>query len=223
MFFYIQDDMCVSGMMYKKYIGVLLVLLTVSAGCSALPDEDQSFEAGNVSVSADALSGSGFENVENREYTITEEGLNDSEVTITSQLAGYETGYDAGPGYAVVLATPKTPIAGIDVNPLGDLEKKRLAAEVMSRSNEIETDLTEEDLQQVGTAEATVLGTEANVTTFETTVELAGESTDTLVHVTRVEDGDDHVIAIGVHPAAVDGADGDVITLFEGIEHDSGE
>jgi hypothetical protein len=202
---------------------MILVLLIVSAGCSGLLGEDQSFEATNVSVSDDVLSDAGYENIENSEYTITEEGLNDSEVTITSYLAGYEAAYDDGPGYAIALATPRTEIAGIDVNPLGDLDKSTLAAEVMSRSNEIETEVNEEDLQRVGDTEATVLDTETNVTTFETTVELSNEAVDTRIHVTRVQDGDDHIIAVGVHPAAVDGAQSDIITLFEGIEHDAGE
>ncbi len=208
-------------MIHKRYIGVVLVLLTLSAGCSGLLGGDQSFEAANVSVSADALSDSGYENIENREYTITEEGLNDSEVTITSLLAGYKTEYDAGPGYAIALATPRTEIASIDVNPLGDMDKSTLAAEVISRSNEVETDITEEDIQRVGDTEITVLGTGTNMTTFETRVEVSGRSVDTFVHVTRVEDGDDHVIAVGAHPTMIDGAESDIITLFEGIEHDT--
>jgi hypothetical protein len=199
--------------------GVLLALLVLTAGCSGFLSEDQSFEAANISVSEEALSETGYESTEAREYTVSEDAVNDTEVNITSRLAGYEKAYGNLSGYVVALATPKSEIAGVDVNLLGQWDKKRLVAEALSRSGEADIEVDEDELETVGTTRTTVLDTDANVTTYETTVTRSGEDTDALVHATRIEHGDDYVIAVGIHPASADSGESDIIAMFEGIEH----
>ena len=95
----------------KTYLGVLVAVLVLTAGCSGFLGEDQSFEASEISVSNDALSEAGYESAEEREYTSNEtielDG-NETEVSITSTLAGYEKASDNGSGYFIALATPKS-------------------------------------------------------------------------------------------------------------------
>lgn len=204
----------------KTYMtGILLAALVLTAGCSGLLGEDQSFEAANISVSEETLSETGYEATEVREYTVSEDAVNDTEVNITSHLAGYEKGYGNLSGYVVALATPKSEIAGVDVNLLGEFDKERLVAEALSRSGEADVDVNAEDLEVVGTTQATVLDTDANVTTYETTVSQGGMGNDVLIHATRIEHDDDYVIAVGIQPASADGAESDIIAMFEGIEH----
>jgi hypothetical protein len=205
---------------HKTYmIGVLLAALVLTAGCSGLLGGDQSFEAANISVSEEALSQTGYESTEVREYTVSEDAVNDTDVNITSRLAGYEKGYGNLSGYVVALATPKSEIAGVDVNLLGELNKQRLVAEALSRSGEADVEVEEADLETVGTTQVTILDTDANVTTYEATVARSGQEADVLIHATRIEHDDDYVIAVGIQPASADDGEGDIIAMFEGIEH----
>lgn len=211
----------------KTYLaGVLLAALVLTAGCSGLLGEDQSFEASEIGVSNDTLSETGFAGAEEREYTFNEtiefDG-NETRVSITSRLAGYEKSYDNGTGYVVALASPQSQIAGIDANPLGSADKERIVTEAISRSGEAGIDVSEDDIQVVGSQSTTVLDTEANVTTFEATIERSGSEVDVRIHATRLEHGGDHVIAVGMHPASADDGASDVIAMFEGIEHESEE
>jgi len=215
----------------KTYLGVLVAVLVLTAGCSGFLGEDQSFEASEISVSDDALSEAGYESAEDREYTFnatrsqetTGTDGNETEVSITNNLAGYEKAYDNGSGYFIAFATPKSTIAGIDANPLGSADKSRIVAEAISRSSEAGVDVSQDDLQVARSQSVTVLDTEANVTTFEATIERSGSEVDVLIHATRIEHGDDHVIAVGLHPTSADGGESDVIAMLEGIEHDTGE
>lgn len=211
----------------KTYLGgVLLALLVLTAGCSGLLGEDQSFEAAEISVSDDTLSETGYASAEEREYTFNEtielDG-NETRVSITSRLAGYEKSYDDGPGYFVALATPKAQIVGVNANPLGSADKERIVTEAISRSGEAGIDVSRDDIEVVGNTTATVLGTEADVTTFGATAERSGTEVDVRIHATRVEHGDDYVIAVGMHPVGASNGASDVIAMFEGIEHDAGE
>jgi hypothetical protein len=211
----------------KTYFGgVLLAVLVLTAGCSGILGEDQSFEATEISVSDDALNETGYGSAEEREYTFNEtielDG-NETEVSMTSHLAGYQKSYANGTGYFVALATPKAPIAGIDANPLGSADQKRLVSEAISRSGEAGVDVSADDIQVAGNTSVTILDTDATVVTYNTTIEQSSTEKDMRVHATRIEHGDDHVVAVGVTPVSADGATDDVITLFEGIEHDTEE
>jgi len=210
----------------KTYLGVLVAALVLTAGCSGFLGEDQSFEASEISVSDDALSEAGYESAEEREYTSNEtielDG-NETEVSITSTLAGYEKASDNGSGYFIALATPKSTIAGVDANPLGSANKSRIVAEAMSRSDEAGIDVNEDDLRAMDNTFVTTLDTDTTVTTYEATAERSGTERDVLIHAVRVEHGDDYVIAVGVHPTSADDGKSDVIALIEGLEHDTGE
>jgi hypothetical protein len=208
----------------KKYLGgALIAVLVLTAGCSGLLGENQSFDASEITVSNDSLSETGYTSAETEEYTFEETFGNDTEVSITSRLSGYETEYDSGPGYFVGLATPKSEIAGVEVNPLGDYDEERLVARAMSRSDEADVDVDEEDLETVGNTSVTILDSDATVTTYSTTLERGGVEGEALIHVTRMEHGGDYLIAVGIHPEAAADGETDIIALFESIEHDDGE
>jgi hypothetical protein len=204
----------------KTYMaGVLLAALVLTAGCSGLLGEDQSFEAGNISVSDAALSDTGYEVADQEEYTLSEDVVNDTEVNITSRLTSYERSYGALSGHVVALATPKSEVAGVDVNLLGELDRSELVARALSRSGEVDVDVDDSELETVNNTETAVLDTDANVTTYATTVTQSGQDIDVLIHATRIEHDDDYVIGVGVQPASADGAESDIIAMFEGIEH----
>lgn len=84
-----------------------------------------------------------------------------------------------------------------------------------------------DDPEEVGTRTLTVLGTETTVTTFATEVEFdvprdapvdAEGSVPALVHVATVEDGEDVIALVGVHPEAVE--EGETLaSLMEAVEH----
>jgi hypothetical protein len=208
----------------RRYLGgVLIAVLVLTAGCSGLLGEDQTFDASEITVSNDSLSETGYTSAETEEYTFEETFGNDTEVSITSRLAGYETEYDIGPGYFVGLATPKSAIAGVEVNPLGDYDEERLVAEAVSRSDEADIEVDRGDLETVGNSSVTILDSDATVTTYRTTVERGGVEGEALIHVTRIEHGGDYLIAVGIHPEAATDGESDIIALFEGIEHDDGE
>jgi len=142
---------------HKIYAAILLALLVLTAGCSGFLGEDQSFEASEISVSENALSETGYQSADEKEYTFEETFGNDTEVSITSHLSGYETEYDNGSGYFLGLATPKSEITGVEVNPLGEYDKKQLVSEAISRSDSVEMDVEEGDLETVGNSTATVV------------------------------------------------------------------
>ena len=207
----------------KAYAGVLLAVLVLTAGCSGFLGENQSFEASEATVSDDALSETGYESTGQNEYQFEETFGNDTEVSITSRISGYDKEYGNGSGYFIALSSPKSDIAGLgDVNPIGDYDKKKLIAEAVSRSD-VDVEVDEDDIESVDNATVTVLDTEATVSTYNATVDRSGSAREMRIRTTRIEHGDDHVVAVGVYPETADAGRSDITTLIEGIEHDAGE
>jgi len=202
----------------KRYLGgVLLAVLVLTAGCSALLGGGSiEYIASEATVADGTLSETGYESGETKTFNISEtielgDG-NETEVRISSSLQGYTKTYANGSGYFLALATPQAD----GVNPLGEYDREKLIAEALSRSGEANVTVNEDDLQFVGNQSTTVLETETNVSTYTTTE----DGTDVLVHATRVEHGEDYVIAVGVHPESATEGESDMLAMFGGIEHD---
>jgi len=215
--------------MRKAHLGgVLLAVLVVTAGCSGLlGDGPIEHSASEVSVADATAEETGFEQVQKQPFGInrTMELNNQSrEVRITSHLAAYEKEYEGAPlGYFVALSTPKAEEFGQSLNPLGSIDKQTLIERAISRvqqQNEVELTGTTEE---VNTTTRTILGTETEVTTFDATAERSGESADVFVQATRLEHGDDFIIAVGVYPQAASGGGSEIAAMMSGIEHETSE
>lgn len=200
----------------------LLALVTLS-GCALLTGETLEFEAEPATVSEEAWSEASYEEVGveeevvNRTFTVAEQ---DREVSLTNWVATYER--DLGlaespaPGTVTVLSTPEISIAGQTVNPLGRMSDRELLETLLQRYDAIS------GVEQQGTRTVTVLGDEAQVTTFASTVEYRGQEVDVTIHLTSVTHEGDIVVGVAVHPEVMTPEQAGVDTMFEGTVH-SGE
>jgi hypothetical protein len=113
-----------------------------------------------------------------------------------------------------LVSTPAVEVAGQSYNPVGDYSNDRLARFAAEQSGS----LSAAGLERVSSRRVLVLGTETTVTKYATTTTIGGQEVDVFVHVTKVRDGDDYVVAIGVYPRAVD-QESEVLTLLRSVEH----
>ena len=67
----------------------------------------------------------------------------------------------------------------------------------------------------------TILGTNATVDTYATTLDVQGQSVDVTAHLTTVTAGDDYVVLAAIHPKDVPASDAGVRTMFEGAQRAS--
>lgn len=203
----------------------LAVLLVLSAGCLGVLTGSEPFvaTASEAGVSAAALSETGFEAGETRtawlNRTVDVAGQ-ERDVRIRNYVATYQMQGSISPdgtvqfGLFSVFSTPKVSIAGQGLNPIGRMPHGQLVEQVASQGGDIR------DVQQEGTRELTVLGSSTEVTRFSAVAERSGQEVPVYIEVSRVEDGKDYVVAVGVYPqAAEDDVRPQVERLFTGIEH----
>lgn len=205
-------------------VGVLLALLVLAAGCLGVLTGSEPFvaTADEVGVSDATVSETDFQHAESESAWLNETveaGGQEREIRIKNEVSSYEIEPTVGTdgsiqfGLFTVFSTPRASIAGQAMNPIGRLSHRQLIEEVAADSGNLQ-DISEED-----TREATVLGEETEITRFSAIAELSGQEVPVYVEVTRVEDGDDFVIAVGVYPQESEDAGSQVETLFGGIEH----
>lgn len=203
----------------------LLALLVLTTGCIGLitGSEPAVFTASEVGVSEAALSETDFQHEDTRaewlNRTVTVAGQ-EREVRVQNQISTYRRPAQVDVsegitfGYFVVAATPQAQIAGQALNPIGQMSPREMVDQLASGANNVE------DVQREDERTLTVLGTDAQVVRFSGTVERGGQQIPVYVEVTRVQDGDDFVVAIGGYPQEnADAVRPGVTTLFEGIEH----
>lgn len=197
-------------------------LAAATAGCSLLFGSGTTFSATTATVSEDARSGTGYEEVAVEdvvvERTFSAAGQ-ERTVEVVNRVARYERRVDlpALPAQRaaafVVLASPKIELFDRTFNPIGDMSNRELLAMVQDRYTGLEVG------SRVGSTEASMLGQTTTVEQYDGTATLAGASVDVFVHVARVEHGEDFVVAIAIYPRLLDDETGTVTTLIEGIEH----
>ena len=205
--------------------GVLLAVLVVTSGCTGVLSGPVTFSASEATVSDDALESTGYEHNRTDEMTVSREFTaagQTKEVEVTNWISEYhrEVGIDglAEQRVAVfaVFASPKVEVLGKSFNPLAEYDNRELAEQFTGQLDDVS------NVREVSTREVTMLGKTAEVTKFEATVTTTlGAQFDAHLHVTKVEHGDDHVVALGVYPEKLPGQQQKVDRLIRGVEHDS--
>lgn len=212
-------------MRYRRVLaGLAVAALVLTAGCVGFltGEEALAFDADPVEVGDDARSEAGYETGQiepmeaNRSFTVAGETRN---VTVTNHVAAYQRAVEVGPlgtgpfARVTVLATPRVEIAGRTLNPVGRLSDRELALRLQSQYDSIE------DVEFAGNRSVEILGESRTVSRFDATTTVAGTEVDLELHVTKFQHGEDFVVAIGVHPARLDGEAARVETMLRGIEH----
>lgn len=209
----------------QRSLGTVLVLvLVVSAGCSAiLGDGPLEYAASDVGIAESTVTEAGYESTVDRRHVLnrTIDISNESrQVTITSHIAAYEkSSGNSTLGAVVAVSTPQATELGQDLNPLGYLDRDALVERALGLADD-RTEVTGGSVEAVGTTRMTALDTTVNVTTFETTVTRDGESIDAIVHATRFEHGSDFVVVVGTYPTDSESSIEEFETLLGGVEHD---
>lgn len=211
-------------MQHGQVLGSLAVaLLVVAGGCVGVltGEEALAVEADPVGVADGPREEAGYETLGeeqmtvNRSFTVAGQTRN---VSVTNHVAAYGRVVELGPlstePYArvTVLATPGVEVAGRTLNPVGELSNRELATRLQSQYDSIE------DVSPAGNRTVEILGEDRTVSRFDATTTAAGVELDLLLHVTKFRHGEDFVVAVGVHPARLDGEGDRVRTMFRGIE-----
>lgn len=207
----------------RAVASVLLATLVLASGCSVITGESAlEFTADDASVDQSAQSETGYEEARNTDQTITRSysvANQTREVKVVNQLAEYKRQVDLGPlgksefARFTVLATPKVELAGRTFNPVGNMSNAELAVMIQEEYG------TVENVQHESDRTATMLGEETTVSKFSARAEtVEGQSVDVYLHITQVEDGDDYVLGIAVHPQQLD-EQGNVDQLLAGVQH----
>lgn len=214
----------------RRLLGALAASGAIAAaGCLGGTYE---FDAEPARVPDAALSTAGYAGEEPEPFEVErtlEVGGIEREVSATTWVANYENAERASS--LVVASTPNATVAGQSVNPLVRADDAELLRRLLERGGGAGSGDDEggnvDDLEEVGTRTLTVLGTETTVTTFATEVEFdaprdapvdAEGTVPALVHVATVEDGEDVIALVGVHPEAVE--EGETLgSLMEAVEH----
>ena len=213
---------------HRLLASLAVVLLVTTGGCLGvlLGDGALAFDADPVEVADDARSEAGYETVAvesstvNRSFAVAGETR---EVSVTNHVASYRRPVDLEPlgsepfARVSVLATPAVEVGGRTFNPVGELSDRELALRLQSQYDSFE------NVSFAGNRTVEILGKGRSVSRFEATTTVAGTSLDVDLHVTKFRHGEDFVVAIGVHPARLDGEAARVGTMFGGIEHRTGE
>lgn len=211
-------------MLTKRHLaGIALALLVVSSGCIGFltGSEELTFEADPAATSESAASSAGYELNGTREQTVEREFTVAGQtrtVEAVNQITTYEKTIDvpvlgeAKLGVFTVVSSPAVEIAGKTFNPLGDYSNDQLVQLVASRYEGLS------DVEQVSQRQVTALGTETTVTKYSATATFQGQEVDVFVHVTKLRDGEDYIVALGVYPQRIDDAEA-ILSMTRALEH----
>jgi hypothetical protein len=204
--------------------GVLVAALVVTSGCTGVLSGPLTFSASEATVSDAALEETGYEHnrTDKMEVSRTFSAAGQSkEVEVTNWISEYHQ--RAGlPGVGehkvavfATFASPKVEVLGKSFNPLSKYDNRQLAEQFTTQLDSVN------DVRKVGSRNQTMLGQSTEVTKFEASVQTtAGIEFDAYIHVTKVEHGDDFVVALAVYPQKLSGQSDKVGRLLRGVEHE---
>lgn len=209
--------------MKRVAVAAVLAGLLVTSGCIGFltGSEALSFEARQVSVSADAKSETGYERTNGGSSTMNR-SFAGRQVRVTNRFV--ELGRSADlPGVGdtkvarfTVFATPQVKIAGQTFNPIGKLNNTELVSRLQQQYGSLS------NVRRVDERSDTVLGGETTVTKFRADAKMqGGREVEVFVHVTKVKHEGDFVVAVAVYPTKLDGEETKVDRLLAGIQHGS--
>ena len=210
-------------MKHRVAAGTLLALMVVVSGCTGILSGPVTFSATKATVSDDALEETDFEHNRTDDQTVTREfsaAGQSKEVEVTNWVSEYHRSVglsgvtEQEVAVFATFASPQVEVLGQSFNPLAEYDNRELAEQFTARLDSVE------NVRKVGSRNRTMLGKSTEVTKFEATVTTsAGIQFDAYLHVTKVEHGGDHVVALAVYPQQF-GEQGDTVArLLEGVEH----
>lgn len=211
----------------KELVAAALVGLLLTSGCIGFltGSESLQFEASAVQVTNSAQQDAGYQ--EHRRESITETrefqaAGQTREVEVTNRIAEYSKSVslpvfgDQEVARFSVLATPQVNVLGETFNPVGDMNNTQLALLLQEKYQGISNVRAESERS------VTVAGSDTTVSKFRADAVMdTGQTTEVFLHVTKVSDGDDYLVAIAVYPTQLDGEQAKVDTMLRGIEHES--
>ncbi|MEF8913817.1 DUF6517 family protein [Natronomonas sp.] len=195
------------------------VPMALFAGCTSLVvDGEAEFEAQTATVSEEARSEAGYEEVEVTESAVERELPAGRKVRVINVLAEYSRTVDIGLGLSgelarfTAVATPEVDIAGQAMNPVADMDNDELAERVQQQYDNVQ------NVESVGDRTTAVGDTETTVSKYDAEAQTNGESVDINIHICRIQSEGDFIICAGVHPREID-EDSRIDTLLAGIQH----
>lgn len=207
-------------------LAAALVGLLLTSGCIGFltGSEALEFSSDPVAVSDQAREDTGYAEIRrepqtlNRSFTVADQTR---EVQVTNHIGEYARSVslpvfgDQQVARFTVLSTPKVEIAGQGpFNPVDDLDNRDLVLRLQQQYDGIE------NVQSESNRTVTVLGNETTVSKFRADATMTnGQSTEVFIHITKVEHGEDFLVAVGVYPTQVDGEQDAIDTLLRNIEH----
>lgn len=206
-------------------VGVALALMILTSGCIGVLSGPVTFTASEATVSDAALQDTGYEENRTTEMTVSQTfsaAGQRKEVKVVNWISEYH--HSVGiPGLAeqkvavfATFASPQVEVLGKSFNPLSKYDNRQLAEQFTAKLQNVRIQ------REVGTRQVTMLGNRTTVSKYEATVTtVAGLQFDAYLHVTKVEHGDDHVVALAVYPTQLDGHDQKVDRLIEGLRHEA--
>lgn len=213
----------------RTAVALALAGLLVTSGCISFltGEEALTFDSDTVSVDDTATQETGYEQFRNessrmnRTYAVAGQERN---VTVTNHVAEYAKSVsvplfgDKQVARFTVFATPKVTIAGQGpFNPVSDMNNTQLALLLQRQYTSID------NVQRESERSTTVLGEETTVTKFRADATMVGgQSTEVFFHLTKVEDGDDYVVLLGIYPTQVEEEE-NVFRMMAGAEHPAGD
>jgi predicted small lipoprotein YifL len=200
--------------------------LMTMAGCGVLlGNEPLEFAAAQATVSDSALEETGYEETNVTEQVVEREfeaAGQTREVSVTNHLAQYErqVGIDGlGEQRAaafVAFSSPQIELpTGDTLNPIGDMSEKDILTNFDTGYEGISVG------EQTGSRNVTALDGEREIKQFDGTATLAGQEVDVVVHAGKFKHGSDFVAVVAIYPERIDSEDEDVVTMIEGLEHES--
>lgn len=179
------------------------------------------FAASDVSVTEAARDATGFDRTRAEFVTIQRE-VTIAGQTRTIKIRNYIAEFKRQINLVVlqgelarftVFATPNVEIAGQALNPITHLSTEQLVERLQEKYSRID------NIRKVGTRHVPVLGTTATVTKYAGTATVSGgQEIDVYVHLTKVHDGEDTIIAVGIHPRQLNFT-AEVDRMLRGIQH----
>lgn len=209
-------------------VGLVLAALVLTAGCIGFltGEEALTFDSSPVAVSDAAQEETGYEEVRRDTENVTREyevANQTRAVEVRNHVAEYARTVSM-PGVGeqefsrfTVMSTPQVEIAGQGpFNPVDEWNNTELVLRVQQQYDAIE------NVRKEGNRTRTVLGNETTVSEFRADAKAGeGVTVEVIIHVTKVQHGEDFVVAIGVHPAGLEEERQYVNTMLDGIEHET--
>jgi|GEM_PF-449988 hypothetical protein len=209
----------------RKFGAIAFVVLLVSSGCIGFVtgEEPLVYEANEVGVSEESKELTGYERTEREELTVNRT-VSDREVRVSNWYARYEKYDDIAEettGVFAAISTHRVDVFGRTTNPYASMRQEEILTNLTAQYDTSFGEL--DDVTFVENRTRTVLGKEATVGVFTTNTQFNGETVEIKLYVTRVRHGDDIIVALGGHPTKLPAGEEEILSLMEGLEHQTDE